>query len=251
MTRGKRTHGKGVHVTAAAAAIAVAGTLACVASEAEASIAASLVARTEGRTESCAIAPSASWDATGSASPFSLGAFQNDFQDSAGALFKSWAVELGPTVDGGAVYIFDPVAIGSSALGAAKVSVMRDLFARWIDPSTGRVVGAASVRVVTSAAFQLAVWEVVHENFATTDASTLVARMSLSTGAFRSAASAETIARYGAIVSSLGQGGFQACDLELLGNPVAQDQIRVVPAPAGLVLLAGAVARASHSRRRR
>ena len=218
---------------------------------AHATIAATFVGRVEGRVEACAFNPSLGWDSSASAAPLALSAFQNDFEDAAGGVFRSWALELGPTVDGGAVYIFDPMTLSGGAVEGVRAVVLRDLFARWIDPTTGRVSGGTDGRAATAAAFQLAVWEIAHENFGTSDASTLVARMSLATGAFRSVASAETMARYGSIAATLGQGGFRSQDLELLANPVAQDQIRVIPAPgAGIALLAGLL-RACDRRRRR
>lgn len=243
----KQRRGK---LTASVAASAVAVSL-LAASSAHGAIAATLVGRFEGRAESCSYNAAVAWDSSASASPLSLSAFQNDFEDSTGGAFRSWALELGPTVDGGAVYIFDPVSLSGSSVDGARAVVLRDLFARWINPATGRVSGGNDGRAATAAAFQIAVWEIAHENFGTNDAATLVERMSLATGAFRSSASVETMAWYGSIAATLGQGGFRAHELELLSNPVAQDQIRVVPTPAaGLVLLGGAL-RACHSRRRR
>ena len=79
----------------------------------------------------------------------------------------------------------------------------------------------------------------------------MVARMSMATGAFRVLASAETAARFEAMTATLGVGGFRSHDLEVLTNPVAQDQIRVVPAPAAGLFVLGAALKACHSRRRR
>jgi hypothetical protein len=218
---------------------------------ADAAIAATLVGRFEGRVEACAFNPSLGWDSNAAASPLALSAFQNDFEDAAGGVFRSWALELGPTVDGGAVYIFDPLTLSDGAIEGVRAVVLRDLFARWIDPSTGRVSGASEGRAATAAAFQLAVWEIAHEHFGTSDASTLVARMSMAAGAFRSMASAETLARYDTITATLGVGGFLSLDLEVLANPVAQDQIRVIPAPgAGFALIAGLLGACDRRRRR-
>lgn len=239
------------HVTAPVAAAAVAASILLAAPFAHGSIAATLVGRIEGRVENCAFNPALGWDSSTAASPLALSAFQNDFEDATGVAFRSWALELGPTVDGGAVYIFDPVGLAGSAVGGVRAVVLRDLFARWIDPTTGRVAGGPEGRAATAAAFQLAVWEIAHENFATDDADTLVGRMSMATGAFRALASAETAARYAAMTATLGVGGFRSHDLEVLTNPVAQDQIRVVPAPAAGIVLLGAALRACHSRRRR
>jgi len=243
----KQRRGK---LTASVAACAVAVSL-LAAPSAHGAIAATLVGRVEGRAESCAYNPSLGWDSYAGATPLTLSAFQNDFEDSNGSAFRSWALELGPTVDGGAVYIFDPGGLTGSQVDGARAVVLRDLFARWINPATGRVSGGTEGRGATAAAFQLAVWEIAHENFGTIDAGTLVARMSLATGAFRSSASAETIAWYGTIAATLGQGGFRSQELELLANPVAQDQIRVVPTPSAGIVLLGAALRACHSRRRR
>lgn len=238
------------HATAPVAAAAVAACL-LIEPSAHGAIAASLVGRIEGRVETCAFNPALGWDSNAASSPLALSAFQNDFEQSNGNPFRSWALELGPTVDGGAVYIFDPIDLPGGGIAGARAVVLRDLFARWIDPSTERVAGGTEGRAATAAAFQLAVWEIAHENFGTNDAATLVSRMSMTTGAFRALASAETAARYAAMTATLGVGGFRSHELEVLANPVAQDQVRVVPAPAAMIVLLGGALGACHSRRRR
>lgn len=218
-----------------------AGLVACaVASSADAAFVASLVARTEGRSELCGHAATLAWDASGSVTMHARAAFQHDFEDGEGTPFQSWALELGPALDGGAMYLFEQRTLGAAGLGAMRATLLEDLFARWIDPATNRVIGPHASRATISAAFQLVVWEIVHENLDTADAGVARARMTLGLGAFQADASATTASAFSEIVESLGAGGFLGSGLEVLANPVAQDQIRAVPAPAAaLALLAG------------
>jgi uncharacterized protein (TIGR03382 family) len=73
--------------------------------------------------------------------------------------------------------------------------------------------------------------------------------MALGTGAFRASIDGATASWYAQIVGSLGAGGFQTTDIEGLTSATAQDQIRLVPTPGAvsLIALAGLVGR----RRRR
>ncbi len=219
------------------AAVAFAGGAA---SSADAAFVASLVARTEGRDELCGHEATLAWNAPEPVTMHARAAFQHDFEDGEGTPFQSWALELGPALDGGAMYVFEPQSLGASGLGAMRATLLEDLFARWIDPATNRVVGPHASRATISAAFQLVVWEIVHENLDTADAGVARGRLTLGLGAFQADAAATTAAAFSEIVESLGAGGFLAGDLEVLANPVAQDQIRAVPAPAAaLALLAG------------
>ena len=88
-----------------------------------------------------------------------------------------------------------------------------------------------------AAAFNALLWEVVNDNFATTDLATIVSRLSLTTGAFRSNLGGEALSIYNAMVASLGSGGWQTTLTEGWLNTTAQDQVRVIPAPAvGMML---------------
>ncbi len=213
------------------------------ASSADAAFVASLVARTEGRVESCGHSAQLAWDSAGSVTMHARGAFQHDFEDGEGTPFQSWALELGPALDGGAMYLFEQRTLAASGLGGVRAALLSDLFARWIDPATNRVVGPHASRTTISAAFQLVIWEIAHENLGTDDASVARGRMTLGLGAFQADASTATASAFTEIVGSLGAGGLLGGGLEVLANPVAQDQIRAVPAPgAAFALLAAMVA---------
>jgi hypothetical protein len=239
----------GVRRTLAGAGFAFA--VACVvAPSADAAFVASLVGRTEGRTETCGHSTQLAWDSPGSVTMLARGAFQHDFEDEEGTPFQSWALELGPALDGGAMYLFEQRTLGSAGLGGMRATLLSDLFARWIDPATNRVVGPHASRATISAAFQLVVWEIAHENLDTADAAVARGRMTLGLGAFKASASAATASAFTEIVDSLGAGGFLGSGLEVLANPVAQDQIRAVPSPGAAFALLAAFAAPARRRRR-
>ena len=88
----------------------------------------------------------------------------------------------------------------------------------------------------SAAAFQLVVWEISHENFASeTDASVAVAEIDLSLGAmaFTDTYSTEVADIAQAMIDDLGQGGFMSYyKLFGLTNSANQDMLIVVPSPA-------------------
>jgi len=114
---------------------------------------------------------------------------------------------------------------------------VRDLFARWINASNGNVNGVPADRDAKSAAFQIVLWELTHENFTANSPQGVLAQMSLTTGAFRASITGATADWYGSIVQSLGVGGFQSTAIEGLTSSLAQDQLRLVPAPAAFALI--------------
>jgi hypothetical protein len=216
----------------------------------------------------CGYRASYAWDSTSALNTYNIRAFQHDFLATTGSgdgdlaggstsVLRTWCVQVYQSVGLGETYDFDLVPVESvpsqghpGPMGVVRANVVRDLFARWIDASTGYVVGDAADRDAKSAAFQLAVWEITHENFGTTDETGIVSRMSLDLGAFRSTPSTAALGWYDAIRQSLGSNGFRNFDVQGLAHPTAQDQIFTpVPAPAaiGLFGAAGVLAR----RRRR
>jgi hypothetical protein len=82
------------------------------------------------------------------------------------------------------------------------------------------------------------VWEITHENFASSDINVALSRMSLTTGALRANLTGESAVIYGNMIASLGVGGWQTVSCEGWLNTSAQDQFRTVPGPAALALLA-------------
>jgi hypothetical protein len=176
--------------------------------------------------------------------------------DVGGTTYYTFCVQIYQGLAIGTTYTFDVVSLedvpnsppNPGPMGALKAMVMRDAMTRWLGADS-RVIGSAGPAGAASAAFNALVWEISHDNFATTDASELVSRMSLSTGAFRANLSAGAASIFNTMVASLGQGGWLTTESEGWRNGSAQDQIRVVPGPAALAL--AALAGVSARRRRR
>lgn len=129
---------------------------------------------------------------------------------------------------------------------------MADAMAKWLGADS-RVVSSAGNANPAAAAFGALVWELINENFGSADLGTIVSRMSLQTGAFRSNLSGEALSIFNTMVASLGQGGFQSASTEGWLSVTAQDQIRRLPAPVpapGFLAIA-AVAGLGGRRRRR
>jgi hypothetical protein len=191
------------------------------------------------------------WDSNASLQQYSIRAFQHQLTATNGSQSLSWCAEVYQGLDVGNSYTFDVVAaenvpggaVAPGPMGQLKATIVRDLFSRWIDASTGLVSGAAADRDAKSMAFQVAVWEATHENLSASSAQAALSQMSLTSGAFRATLSASASAWYSTIMQSLGVGGFQEVALEGLSSPTAQDQLRmgVVPAPAaiGVIGVAG------------
>lgn len=191
------------------------------------------------------------WDSNASVQQYSIRAYQHQLAATDGSQSLSWCAEVYQGLDVGNSYTFDVVAaenapsgiVAPGPMGQLKATIVRDLFARWIDASTGLVAGATADRDAKSAAFQVAVWEITHENLSASSAQAALSQMSLTSGAFRATLSEATSAWYSTIMQSLGVGGFQEVALEGLSSPTAQDQLRmgVVPAPAaiGVIGVAG------------
>ncbi len=245
----------GAVCTQAVLAVAACG---LTANAANASFSATLNGYSAGAYVDCGYNSNLAWDSSAGVSLWSIKSFQHDFtRTDTGAEVLTWCVELYDGVQVGSTYLWDEVATEDvpangtpGPMGALKASVISDLFARWIDPVTGFIIGDLVDRNAKSAAFQLAVWEISHENFDTATAGALVSEMSLSLGAFRSAPSAAETGWFDAIRGSLGVGGFQTSPVYGLTNPDAQDQLMLPPVPApgaiALLILAGFAA----SRRR-
>jgi hypothetical protein len=227
------------------------------ATAAGASFTATLDAYGSGEFAACGYNSQLSWNSTDSVALWNIKAFQHDFSRSAGEDILSWCAEVYQSVNVGSSYLFDEVAVeqvptggNPGPLGSLKAVVIRDLFARWVDPATGLVIGSVTDRDAKSAAFQLAIWEISHENFAATDAASMVNEMSLGLGAFRSTPSGAASGWYDAIRNSLGVGGFQSAVVLGLSSPSAQDQLVLVPIPAPGALALLALVGVSSRRRR-
>ena len=115
-------------------------------------------------------------------------------------------------------------------MGAIKSTIVQDLYRRYyygID------------NAVEASAFQLALYEISHENLTGADAAAAVNQLSLAMGAFSAATlGSAAYSDAAAMLASLGSGGFQSMGNNLLGltNPSAQDQLIVVPIGAPAIL---------------
>ena len=114
-------------------------------------------------------------------------------------------------------------------MGAIKAALVNDLYRRYY----ADLAGATQV-----GAFQLAIYEITHENLAASSASEAVSQLALDKGAFQSGKAGGLYATAASMLASLGQGGFGSMGPNLLGlsNASAQDQLLVVPIGAPAVL---------------
>ena len=123
-----------------------------------------------------------------------------------------------------------------------QVNMVQDLYSRFIDAKSGKIKEGTSLDSydysVASAAFQLVLWELVHENFDATTADEAVDQVSMDTGAFQAENDASDATS--AIIAELGEDGWGTLGDKLVGLSSAskQDQLTVVPLPTP-ILLAG------------
>lgn len=126
-----------------------------------------------------------------------------------------------------------PDAPGSPGpMGSIKAAILRDLYARHY-----AAVKASSSNEL-NAAFQLAVWEITHENIAAANASAALAQLSFTNGAMQmNGSNASLLATANSLLADLGIGGFRSFDgLFGLTHESAQDQLMVVPLPVPAML---------------
>jgi len=242
-------------LTETACAVGVVASCAFVAS-ADAALVATLTGYGAGRYQECGFDSGLAWNSSASVTMASIRAYQHELATGGGAQLLTWCTEVYQGLDVGTAYAFNEVAaenapggaVAPGPMGAIKAAAVRDLFARWINPTNGLVNGGIADRDAKSAAFQVVLWEITHENFSATSPSGIVSQMSLSSGAFRANLSGDSASWYSAMVQSLGVGGFQTAAIGGLTNDFAQDQLYMVPAP-GAVALFGLAGIASRRRR--
>ncbi len=125
----------------------------------------------------------------------------------------------------------DDPANSPGPMGAVKAQLLGDLYRRYY---------AGLSSPAAAGAFQLALYEISHENLTATTAADAVAQLALDKGAFQANKPGGLYATASQMLASLGQGGFGTMGPNLLGltNASAQDQLLVVPVGAP-VMLAG------------
>ena len=140
-------------------------------------------------------------------------------------------------------------------MGAVRAQLVEDLYANYIDSSTG---GVYSTDIEPGldlddygAAFQLMLWEITHENFAEgADASEMASQISFDLGAIQSDADSSVLTVLNNMFATLNDGAFDSANLEGWTNPSAQDQSRLIVVP-GAGTLAGLAFMIPMTRRRR
>ena len=194
-------------------------------------------------THQAAFSSSLAWDSVASVNYFNLKMAERRW-DRAGSTEFSWCIQVFQGLENGATYAFENVALelvpqsppAPGPMGVTKANLLRDASARWLGADS-RVIGSAGSANAAAAAFNSLVWEITHENFASTDINVALSRMSLTTGALRANLTGEAAAIYGDMFASLGVGGWQTVSTEGWLSISAQDQFRIVPGPAALALL--------------
>lgn len=167
--------------------------------------------------------------------------------------YETFCVQLEEYVSGGNQYTYDVLDVAEvpdaepGAMGSYRASLIEDLYAR----------NYASIdSAEDAAAFQVAIWEIVHERGGNTAGELMVGELGLSTGTsqFRNgngAIDGGVFDLAGSLLAGLGGGtetflGFGG--LRGLSNEQFQDQLIVVPGPGAL---AGIIGVAAIRRRRR
>ena len=114
-------------------------------------------------------------------------------------------------------------------MGAIKAALVNDLYRRYYAGLNG---------TVDTGAFQIAIYEITHENLTALTAAEAVTQLGLDRGAFQASKASGAYATAAGMLASLGQGGFGNMGGHLFGmkNPSAQDQLLVVPIGAPAVL---------------
>jgi hypothetical protein len=188
------------------------------------------------------------WDSSAAVTTYNLKLSEHNWTVK-GEAVTTWCVQIFQGLTAGSTYQFDVVEAemvpqappAPGPMGMTKANLLRDAAARWLG-ADGRVVASAGNANAAAAAFSTLLWEVTHENLGTTDIAIARDRLSLDLGAFRAILTGEAATIYGKMVASLGQGGWLTADLEGWRNGSIQDQIRLVPAPGALALLAAGLA---------
>ncbi|MDC0429476.1 hypothetical protein OAL71_02750 [Phycisphaerales bacterium] len=153
--------------------------------------------------------------------------------------YETFCVQLEEYVSGGSTYIYDVVDVAEvpdadpGAMGAFRASLIEDLYARnYADIDTA----------VEAAAFQMSIWEIVHE-VGTNGNDLVFSDLDLGSGMARFSTNANDVLGIASgFLSGLGEGSgayLAYGGLRGLTNEQYQDQLIVVPGPAGLVAIAG------------
>lgn len=204
---------------------------------------------------------SAAWDADRS-STFSTSTFAGarDFTRS-GRTVRTFATRVAESFALGESVAFaavDPIVLAGGAPGATPIGQLRadllaDLFGRYWSFASSGLDGSLA------AAFQLAIWEIVHENLTGSTREDAAAQLTLDLGAFQASEGTgpETFSAYihaNLMLMSLGNGPFsEFANLRGLTDAGTREQLAavIVPVPAPALLAAAGLFAAGSRRRSR
>lgn len=214
-----------------------------------------------GRTIGLHLDPGAAWDA-GPAGSFSSSAFAGarDFSSS-GRRFRTFATRIADSFAFGdtiAYFQVDPSALpggdaSMSPIGPMRADLLSDLYGRYW------TFAATDVDPSFVAGFQLAIWEIMHENITGSTREDAAAQLTLDLGAFQVGYgdTAEAFSAYvqaNMMLASLGNGPFlkwSSLRGWTEGGPLDRLAAMVVPLPApGLLAATGILAIGSRRRSR-
>ena len=160
---------------------------------------------------------------------------------SAGKSVTTYCTQIAETISGGQTvnYTIAPLASvpdpNPGPMGEIRAQLVQDLYAR------NYATVKASSDSKLNAAFQLAIWEITHENLAAADAAAAADQLNVGVGALAVNLNNTTTAQVAAIamnmINNLGVNGFlQYGNVVGLTDPFAQDQLIVVPIPMPVAL---------------
>ena len=178
------------------------------------------------------------WDARGATTFYSINCGIHNFTSGSGRSVDTFCAQLFEGVTAGNTYVFAEVAPSQvpdepgtpGNMGAVKATIVQDLYKRYYNGID---------TAIEASAFQLALYEITHENLTGADAAAAVVQLNLAAGAFSaSTTGSDAYSDAAAMLASLGSGGFGSMGNSLLGltNPSAQDQLVVVPIGAPAIL---------------
>ena len=182
------------------------------------------------------------WDQTSSSEVWwDLRTYEHLWLDQeTGDNYISQCIQIYAGIDIGETYCWT---VGEVSQNELRREVMMDLYARNIDTTTGGVYEQGTVEETNqfASAFQIMVWEIMHENFEATTADDLLSQISIDTGSIQwdATGSAGALGYFDMIYGNLGDGGWQESDVDGWFNDSAQNQAnyQVIPAPAAIAAL--------------
>jgi hypothetical protein len=124
-------------------------------------------------------------------------------------------------------------------MSEVQTGMVEDMYSRFINGRTGKLAEGTALTdsfsyEAASAAFQLVLWEISHEDITAETLDGAKEQLSMEVGAFRAAEATEATEL---IISSLGEDGWESHEGIIgLHSATSQDQLMVVPLPTPVIL---------------